>query len=708
MKSFEIASHSSSPLRGLTKARNNRTRFLTLLMLATSLAATEVAGQEPSILAIGDAVVTGFSGVVEPNEQPPEGVEILDETFINTEGISARITPLSSPGFMWDARVWPGATFKEFKAKDIGQVFGVAMDDEKSPNIYVTATSAYGLHAVVPDEDNDGRPERIKKGAADANWMPGMWGTTDANDPPDQDGGPNSIWKIDGQTGDISLFANVHPPGEMASNSGPGLGNISFDKSRKQLFVSDLGTGLIHRFNLQGEQLDIFDAGGDGFSQAGITPVPLDQNLVLDIASPNFDSEDPDTWAFADENRRVYGLAVHKDRLYYALVGQSQIWSVGLDEKTGAFLKDARWELDVPKKPKKLPVTDMLFTSQGAMVLAQRSSMESSYDYANFADPGKARVYRYWLESPEDDPSTPSRWIPEPEEYAVGFEPEHRASNGGLALNHGYTRDGYIDTNVCEASIWTTADNLRRNDELTKQLLPGGPQVVDGLQGMPTGPVKQYPPEKNNTPPWVSYMLDAEPANTDQTLEADDPLQWSDVTTQGWIGDVAIHRGCAGAVADGGGGGGYGGWPTEYPYYTNYSGGGGGGGGGGSGGSCIIGTPGCTPPPPPPSCAKQKGEFICDTSTGTWTYAFNLSSGAMANADTVKFSFLASGHSMNTGLISPFNPTSDYLLQGGAPGQTMGADICLFNSTEMKSGKPFACCKTEFDVPAPNQKCVKK
>jgi hypothetical protein len=689
---------------------NIRSHLLPMVLLASSLLATSSLAQEPSILATGDAVITGFSGVVQPHEPLPEGVDNLDETFIDPEGISARITPLSSPGFQWDARVWPGETFKDFKAKDIGQVFGVTIDDEKSPNIYLTATSAYGLHALIPDQDNDGRPERIKKGANDAIWMPGMWGTTDANDPSDATGGPNSIWKIDGKSGDVSLFANVRNVDlGLVDNSGAGLGNISYDKAHKQLFVSDLSTGLIHRFNLQGEQLDTFDAGGDGFAEAGLAKVSLDPNLVLDIGSKDFDSEDPETWAFTDENRRVYGLAVNKDRLYYALVGQSQIWSVGLEEKTGEFLKDARWELDVPKKPKKLPVTDMLFTSQGAMVLAQRSTIESTYDYANFAEPGKARVYRYWLESPEDDPNTPSRWIPEPEEYAVGFEPEHRASNGGIALNHGYTRDGYIDASVCEASLWTTADNLRRNDELMERLLPGGPQVIDGLQGMPTGPVKQYPPEKNNTPPWTSYMLDAEPANTDQTVQTDDPLQWSDVTTQGWIGDVAVLRGCAGAIADGGGGGGggggYGGWPTDYPYYTNYTGGGGGGGGGGS---CIIGTPGCNPPPPPPSCAKQTGTFICDTATGSWSYQFSLSSGAMANADTVKFSFLAAGHSMNTGLMSPFNPPSSYLLQGGASGQTMGADVCLFNSTEMKSGKPFACCKTSFDVPAPNQKCVKK
>jgi hypothetical protein len=69
----------------------------------------------------------------------------------------------------------------------------VTLDDEKQPNIYVTATSAYGLHIVAPDADNDGRPERLKKGQKTASWMDGMWGTTDPQDPPGSIGGAGSI-----------------------------------------------------------------------------------------------------------------------------------------------------------------------------------------------------------------------------------------------------------------------------------------------------------------------------------------------------------------------------------------------------------------------------------------------------------------------------------------------------------------------------------
>ena len=53
-------------------------------------------------------------------------------------------------------------TFDVF-AKDVGQVFGVALDDQTQPNIYLAATSAFGLNIV--GRGRDGLPERKKKAA---------------------------------------------------------------------------------------------------------------------------------------------------------------------------------------------------------------------------------------------------------------------------------------------------------------------------------------------------------------------------------------------------------------------------------------------------------------------------------------------------------------------------------------------------------------
>ena len=130
-----------------------------------------------SRLAQGDAVVTGFSGTLIPDPLTLlPGSELLDETFIDVEGVSARILSIAAPGFVWDGRAWAGQKLLQFRARDIGQVFGVALDDAEAPNIYLAATSVYGLPIVAADSDGDGRPERLLEGQVGAQFMTGLFG----------------------------------------------------------------------------------------------------------------------------------------------------------------------------------------------------------------------------------------------------------------------------------------------------------------------------------------------------------------------------------------------------------------------------------------------------------------------------------------------------------------------------------------------------
>ena len=70
---------------------------------------------------------------------------------------------------------------------------------------------------------------------------------------------PGAIYKIDGATGKASLFATIKL--DDRDNAGPALGNITFDAKTRQLFVSDLETGMIHRLTLDGKERDVFDHG---------------------------------------------------------------------------------------------------------------------------------------------------------------------------------------------------------------------------------------------------------------------------------------------------------------------------------------------------------------------------------------------------------------------------------------------------------------
>ncbi len=472
-------------------------RWLVVVFFSSSVFAQQP--DRPPSLNLGDAVVSGFSGTLAPDPQQarPANKSVVDLTFINPDGPSARIINLGQPGYVWDGRLFQAPKTFDVFAKDVGQVFGIALDDATPPNIYLAATSAFGLQIV--GRGRDGLPERRKKGAPGAGWMKGQFGL-------ELQGGPGSIYKVDGRTGAVNLFANVTLEG--VPNPGPGLGNLAYDAAHKQLFVSDLYSGMIHRFALDGRDIGApYDHGVTARpTRANLPPLPFNPKNRPDIANARFDSENPGTWGFAPPARRVWALAVHEGRLYYsarngAPTNGPQIWSVGI-QQDGSFAADARWELDVADAPGPYAVSDITFSQKGAMILAQRAGVAGSYDYSAFTEPGQPRVLRYWLKD-RIDPRSPGRWKPAEEEYAVGFAGSYRNSNGGVALGYGYDQNGTLSAAVCESALWATAQNLRNNPTLRSQLEPGGPLVVHGLQGSPVDMVRSA-----NEPPWVSYPVD--------------------------------------------------------------------------------------------------------------------------------------------------------------------------------------------------------
>jgi hypothetical protein len=179
-------------------------RLLPLLLLGQILSGGATAQQRDRSpnLNSGDAVVTGFSGTIAPDPAKPlpRNKTAIDLTFIDPDGPSARVINITQPGYVWDGRLFAAPKLFDVLAKDVGQVFGVALDDAAQPNIYVAATSVFGLNIV--SRGRDGSPERKKKGGPGAGWMKGQFGL-------DLQGGPGAIYKIDGRTGVPTLFANV-------------------------------------------------------------------------------------------------------------------------------------------------------------------------------------------------------------------------------------------------------------------------------------------------------------------------------------------------------------------------------------------------------------------------------------------------------------------------------------------------------------------
>jgi hypothetical protein len=476
--------------------------------LAALLALSPVHAQAASdIFAPGKPIITGFPGVVIADEMP-DGSDELDYTFIDLEGHSLAIQDLL-PDAPPEGQLIDTPTLFGVTAADVGLVYGVTFDNAPdttgadAPNIYVAATSAYGLYLVNPDAD--GNPVRTRTGDPEAEFMSGQWGGAGGDT-----GYPGSIWKIDGETGEVSLFTTI------AVNSGASLGDIAFDPDSQQFFVSDLDTGLIYRLADDGTIMDTFDHGVDGRPAHELDPVE-DDGAEMDITDAAFNSEDPSTWGFTQPERKVQALAPWNGRLYYT--AQMQVFSVRINDD-GSF-GSVRWELDVTDLPSANDLKNIVFDSKGRMILAQRGNNTGAFDYMALVEAGTSSVVRYEREFPDDE-TTPGIWTPEADSYAIGVAAEGMNASGGLAMGYGFDVETEAFDGALGTTLWATGDSLRDNADLDPPL--DGPAYVAGLQGVPRSWVRPL-----NDPPTLSAFTDFD-GNTE-----DDQAGLA-----GHVGDVAM------------------------------------------------------------------------------------------------------------------------------------------------------------------------
>lgn len=203
----------SSSLSGLASytLKNLRNVFSVSFLFALLLASVSVssiselraqeAGMQP-----GEAFSTRFSGIRQSTGSAGQPLNVID-----LQGIVGSIVDVRNPQVPPQGQHWIDEPQRApASAAEIGQVFGIALDDASPPNIYLTATAAFGLHRL---EDN-------------SDWMPGMWGP---------DGGPGTVYKLDATDGyRPQVFARITLEGRP--NSGPALGNIAYEVGKQHLF----------------------------------------------------------------------------------------------------------------------------------------------------------------------------------------------------------------------------------------------------------------------------------------------------------------------------------------------------------------------------------------------------------------------------------------------------------------------------------------
>jgi hypothetical protein len=549
-----------------------------LIVAATALVAGSPAAMAQEALLPGEAFVTRFSGTA--TIDGPGG----PQTVIDLAGPSGVAVDLRNPGYAPDGRHWLAEPHGfSVSAGDVGQVFGVALDDASPPNIYLTATAAFGLHRT-PDN---------------AGWMDGMWGPG---------GGPGTVYRLTAANGyQPEVFATVTLDGR--ANSGAALGNIAFDRWHRQLFVSDLETGMIHRLALaDGADLGHYDHGTTGRAAftdaatgtaASLPPVAFDPATsarIADCPSGDF-ARTPSCWNLADFRRRVWGLDVRQDagtgsvRLYYAVWGsqgfgspdwaaagedqQNSVWSVAIAEDGSFDASSVRREFFLPEFFRSAeaiaragignPVADIAFPAIGddpVMLLAERGGLRNLGLTAEdaFATPHEARVLRY-------EPDASGIWQPVGR-YDVGFydrqgdgPPYVRAgAAGGVAFGAGYTAAGAIDPAQPDGFVWMTGDALCSAAGACLDPAAGDhsdQSEVSGLEGenqsafqeiIPAAAFQPYPAPGPATPPAgpdQSYMIDADVNVDGAGAPIPAELARNDATR---IGDVAVFQQAAAGV----------------------------------------------------------------------------------------------------------------------------------------------------------------
>lgn len=383
--------------------------------------------QETQLVNPGAMAVTGFSGT-----------EAVDGEFIDTGRASLRVFDLSAPGGQDTGKLIETPQPFEVLSGQIGQVFAITFGEGVSgrtppgvPDLYAGATSVYGMRIVAPDADGDGKPEPQRRGMAGARFMPGQFGEENG-------GGPGTIWRIDGVSGAVSKFADID------TNSGPGIGDVAFDAAHRQFFASDLDNGVIWRIDSSGIVLDSFDHGVAGGPAGGLTAV-ADDGSRMEIQDAAFDTGNPATWGYTQDERRVWAVAVQGGRIYYAVGDRAEIWSVGIGDK-GNFAADARREFVVGAGA---PVTDIAFAGGGDMYLARRGG-----DGTAASD--KAEMLRYRREN------SGGPWAQVPRTASASTDADGGVQvAGGIAVQYGFDAAGRIDRAACSGTVAVSSDQLK-------------------------------------------------------------------------------------------------------------------------------------------------------------------------------------------------------------------------------------------------------
>ena len=277
---------------------------------------------------------------------------------------------------------------------NLGDIFGVTLDD--TGNIYVTATTSYNID-IYPTASNSAM----------------------------------NVYKVASGSGAISVFKTL--PQSPATLPGAGLGNIAYDCTHKNFYVSNIDDGLIYRLDINGNISSTWDHG---------------LNLPTAIPPSAAIPDDPRV-AFTPLGRRVWGLQPHNNRLYYGVWWQderanpthaNEVWSIALSSAGGFVAGTDQLEISMPpfdSQSYSNPVSDISFGPTGTMLVAERSMSDDTTPDAHHS-----RALEYMLSG--------TSWIPTGHVFDIG-DPSIATTSAAGGVDYDFGAGG---------RVWATGDAL--------------------------------------------------------------------------------------------------------------------------------------------------------------------------------------------------------------------------------------------------------
>lgn len=317
---------------------------------------------------------------------------------------------LQTPNQNWSPPVTHGPATSPWTRANLGEVFGLCFD--LSGNIYVSATRVYG------------------------NSLPS---------------GGGNIYRIDANTGGITTFVTL-------TNNGNGLGNIAWDDVNNQMFATNFEDGKIYRISAAGVVLSSYDPfNPDG---GGAKPAPLGERI----------------WAIGVYNGRVYFSLWNENCNEPSNIKPNEIYSIALDP-TGDFTGSEQLEISVPALPSEIhsnPVSDIAFSEDGNMLLAERTMYNSTTMTPNAH---AARVLEYAFSA--------GSWNPTANQFSIGtanlysgcgsYTNPTSGAAGGVDYAYGSYNSTTREIEDCDDAVWASGDGLHF----------GNPDFIYGFQRLP-------------------------------------------------------------------------------------------------------------------------------------------------------------------------------------------------------------------------------